>query len=254
MSEQTSDLQRRLARPAYPRSAAYDQRRLIETVMGPHPLWLMEALTQVLPLQPGMRVLDLGCGRAATSVFLAKEFGVRVTAADLWIKPAENWARIRQAGLADAVTPLHAEAHALPFADGYFDAIVSVDAYHYFGTDDLYLAYVTRFLRPGGRLGIVVPGLVAELEASAPPEHLRGHWARDFNTFHSPAWWRRHWERGGGVDVEVADAVPGAWEDWLLWSEVCVAEGVAAAQGDLDLIQADRGRTLCFARAVARAN
>ena len=247
------DLRQRLARPAYPRAAGYDPRLLIETAMGPNPLWLMEALTQVLPPAPGMRVLDLGCGRATTSIFLAKEFGVRVTAADLWIKPGENWARIQAAGLADAVMPLRAEAHALPFADGYFDAIVSVDAYHYFGTDDLYLAYVTRFLRPGGRLGIVVPGLVADLEASAPPEHLRAHWERDFNTFHSPAWWRRHWERGGGVDVEVADAVPGGFEDWLLWSEVCVAEGRVRGQGEVDLLKADLGRTLCFARAVARA-
>lgn len=183
----------------------------------------------------------------------AKGFGVRVTAADHWIKPAENWARLQAAGLADAVMPMHTEAHALPFADGCFDAIVSVDAYHYFGTDDLYLAYVTRLLRPGGRLGIVVPDLEAELEGSAPPEHLRAHWDRDFNTFHSPAWRRRPWERGGGVEVEAADAVPDGWEDSLRWIEACVADGVVRARGDLDLLKADRGRTLCVARALARA-
>ena len=85
-------------------------------------------------------MLDLGCGRALTSIFLAREYGVRVTAADLWIKPTENWERIQAAGCADMVTPVFAEAHDLPFADGYFDAIVSIDAYHYFGTDDLYLS------------------------------------------------------------------------------------------------------------------
>ena len=35
-------------------------------------------------LEPGMRVLDLGCGKGLSSIFLAKEFGVQVWAADLW--------------------------------------------------------------------------------------------------------------------------------------------------------------------------
>ena len=76
------------------------------------------------------------------------------------------------------------EAHDLPFAEGYFDAIVSVDAYHYFGTDALYLPYLSRFLAPGGHIGIVVPGLTTELDDGLP-EHLKPHWEPDFWTFHS---------------------------------------------------------------------
>ncbi len=111
-----------------------------------------------MDLKPGMRILDLGCGKAVSSIFFAREFGVHVTAADLWIKPHENQRRIDAAGLADRVTPILAEAHALPFAERAFDAIVSLDAYQYFGTDDLYLGYIAKFLKPGGHLGIVVPG------------------------------------------------------------------------------------------------
>jgi cyclopropane fatty-acyl-phospholipid synthase-like methyltransferase len=44
-----------------------------------------------MAVEPGMRVLDLGCGRAITSVFLAREFGARVWAADMWIDPTPNW-------------------------------------------------------------------------------------------------------------------------------------------------------------------
>ena len=80
--------------PAYPRSAAYEPEWMFETGMGPNALWLTEALCEGLELAPGMRVLDLGCGRAASSIFLAREFDVRVWAADLWIEPAENWTRI----------------------------------------------------------------------------------------------------------------------------------------------------------------
>ena len=58
--------------------------------MGPHVLWLAESLSEVFEFKPGMRVLDLGCGRAVSSIFLAQEFGVTVWAADYWIKPSEN--------------------------------------------------------------------------------------------------------------------------------------------------------------------
>ncbi len=39
---------------------------------------------------PGLRVLDLGCGRASSSIFLCREFGVQVWAADLWFSASEN--------------------------------------------------------------------------------------------------------------------------------------------------------------------
>ncbi len=52
-----------------------------------------------MTLEPGMRVLDMGRGKAISSIVLAKEFGVEVWAADLCVKPTENWERIRGAGL-----------------------------------------------------------------------------------------------------------------------------------------------------------
>jgi cyclopropane fatty-acyl-phospholipid synthase-like methyltransferase len=144
------DLAAKLTLPQFPRSAAYDPQWMLRNLMGPNAVWLTEALSQAMDLRPGMRVLDMGCGRAISSIFLAREFGLQVWAADLWIKPTDNWQRIQEAGLADRVFPISAEAHALPFAEGFFDAIVSVDAYHYFGTDDLYLRRFARLVKSGG--------------------------------------------------------------------------------------------------------
>ncbi len=73
-------------------------------------LWLTEWLTTAMDLQPGMRVLDLGCGRAASSIFLRREFGVQVWATDLWFSASENIERIRDAGVEDGVFPIHADA------------------------------------------------------------------------------------------------------------------------------------------------
>lgn len=82
--------------------------------------------------EPGMRVLDMRCGKAISSIFLAKEFDVQVWATDPWIKPTLNCERIRDAGLEKQVFPIHTEARYLPFADDFFDAIIRLDSYYYY--------------------------------------------------------------------------------------------------------------------------
>jgi SAM-dependent methyltransferase len=251
MKRSKAELTAALTLAAFPRSSGYDPVWVLENLMGPNVLWLTEALTQVMDLQPGMRVLDLGCGKAVSSIFLAKEFGVQVWATDLWIGATENWQRITDACVADRVFPIHAEAHALPFADGFFDALVSMDAYHYFGTDDLYLGYSSRFVKAGGQIGIVVPGLQQEF-AGGLPEHLAPYWPWDFCSFHSADWWRRHWEKTGKVDVLHADSIPDGWKQWLLWEETCLTDGYPAAESEIEMLRLDAGRNVGFTRVVAR--
>jgi SAM-dependent methyltransferase len=247
-----SPLKTRLHRPQFPRSSAYDPHWILDGWMGPHVLWQTEWLSQAMDLKPGMRILDLGCGKASSSLFLAQEFGVNVHAADLWIKPGENLKRIQQAGLEHLVTPVHAEAHALSFAEGSFDAIVSLDAYHYFGTDDLYLGYITRFLKAGGQIGIVVPGVREELTET--PEHLKSWWDWEFCSFHSPEWWKRHWSKTGLVEVETTDAMPDGWKHWMDWCEICADAGVhkEGSLREAEMLRTDQGKTFGFTRVVAR--
>src|SRR5690349_19180255 len=100
---------------ACPRASAWDPVWVWHHQMGPVNLWLAELLAEQMHLRPEMRVLDMGCGAAATSLFLALEYGVEVWAADLWISPTDNFARIREAGLEDRVYPLRVDAADLPF-------------------------------------------------------------------------------------------------------------------------------------------
>jgi SAM-dependent methyltransferase len=148
---------------------------------------------------------------------------------------------------------MHAEAHALPFADASFDAIVSLDAYHYFGTDDLYLATPARLLKPGGRLGIVVPGVAQEIDG--PPDHLKPWWEWEFCSFHSPAWWRRHWAKTGLLAVETADWMPDGralWSEWNRLTAPLIGDRGAGAAREADMLDADRDGLLGFVRVVAR--
>jgi SAM-dependent methyltransferase len=233
----------------YPRSNSYDPQWIVDNLMGPHPLWCAEALTQVMTLRPGMRVLDLGCGTALTSIFLAREYDVEMWAADLWVDPTDNWKRIQSAGVADQVRPIHVDARELPFGRGFFDVIFSVGAYHYFGTGTDYLTYCIEFLRPQGSLGIVVPGIRDTPDGILPP-CLADNWSADMCTWLPPDWWRRHWERTGLVTVDHADFIPHGWQDWLRWLEACnlVDKGHPPSE---QLLQADQGNHLGLTRVVA---
>src|SRR5258707_6434647 len=101
----------------FPRASKYNLEWLLAGVSGAaNPLWMTEWLTAAMDLRPGMRVLDLGCGRAASSIFLHREFGVQVWATDLWFSASENLRRIRDAGIDDGVFPIHADARSLPLS------------------------------------------------------------------------------------------------------------------------------------------
>jgi cyclopropane fatty-acyl-phospholipid synthase-like methyltransferase len=215
--------------------------------MGSNVLWLTEWLCERLELRPGMRVLDLGCGRAKSSIFLAREFDVQVWATDLWISASENWQRVRDAGMEDRVFPLHADAHALPFAGEFFDAITALDCYPYFGTDDLYLNYLVQFVKPGGQIGIAGAGLVQEM-ASPVPEHLCEFWTQDAWCVHSVAWWRQHWERTGLVEIETADTMPNGWKLWSQWQREAWPHNTA----EITAVEADSGRFLTYIRLIGR--
>lgn len=242
-------MDQRFVSERFPRSSGYHPDWVLASVSSAaNVLWLTEWLTEALDLRPGMRVLDLGCGRAASSIFLCCEFGVQVWATDLWFSASENFQRIRDAGVADGVFPIHADARSLPFAAEFFDAIVCIDSFPYFGTDDLYLHSLARFVKPGGAVGIAGAGLMQEIEGTVP-EHLRAWWTQDCAwCLHSAAWWRRHWERTGIVDIPLADTMPDGWQLWLDWLKVIAPDNKVEIQA----LEADRGSYFGYVRLVGR--
>ncbi|MDO8381059.1 cyclopropane-fatty-acyl-phospholipid synthase family protein [Phenylobacterium sp.] len=231
----------------YPLTSKYDAAWLLDLDMGPNPLWLLEDLARDLALKPGMRVLDLGSGRGATSVFLAREFGVDVVAADLWVDPAQAAATFAQAGV--QVEAIRAEAHALPFEANAFDAIVSIDAYEYFGTADSYLAYITRFLKPGGRLAIATPAMRQEIrDLGEIPAHIKACVGWEAVAWHTAEWWRFHWAITGLVTVTAARLQETGWADWLHWARAGRSPGRDSV---IAMLEADRGELLTFALVTA---
>lgn len=118
----------------YPRSKKYSSSKFMSMIMGPNPVKLTEELMTGHLIKPGARVCDLGSGNGLTSLFLAKEYGFQVYASDLWSDPEENNAFFAAQGLGpEQIQAVKADALALPFQEEFFDAVVSVDSYNYFG-------------------------------------------------------------------------------------------------------------------------
>jgi SAM-dependent methyltransferase len=210
--------------PHFPRMAVPDELALSgyswedchRGFLGAGGLFLVAEMARELALKPGMRVLDLCCGTGMSSIFLAKHFGVQVMAIDRDVDPTENWKRIEAEGLADAITPVRMDARDLRLPHNYFDAVFCLNSYLYFGTDDLYLPYLARFVRAGSRIGIASPCYAHELARDTPREFLYD--APDFvesYAVHSPRWWRQCFEITGLVQIQMCREHPQGRELWL---------------------------------------
>jgi cyclopropane fatty-acyl-phospholipid synthase-like methyltransferase len=237
----------RLTSPRFPRASKYHPDWVVTNASGgANALQLAEWLSEAVEIRPEMRVLDLGCGKASTSIFVAREFGCQVFACDLWFSASDNQKRIVDAGLEGRVIPLHVDARMLPFAAEFFDLVLSIDAFYYFGADPLYLNYLANFVKVGGRIAVAGAGLTREVEAL--PEHLREWWTQDLWAIKSADWLRRHWAKTKIVDVEVADTMEDGNKVWLDWHHAIAPDNAT----EIKAVEEDAGRTLGYVRAVGR--
>ena len=200
-------------------SICFSKEFLLENMMGPNAVTMCEELTKDLPLSGCRRILDLGCGKGLSSLFLADRLDAEVFAVDLWTPASENLARFEQMGYGDRIVPLHAGAEALPFADGYFDAVVSIDAYHYFGREKGFLdAHIAPLVKEGGMIALAFPGLKQEL-AQCSPKELFVTWSRDdLETMHSVGWWRSLLCASAKtrlISIGEMACFEESWNDWL---------------------------------------
>jgi cyclopropane-fatty-acyl-phospholipid synthase len=113
-------------------------------------------LCQALELQPGMSVLEIGCGWGGFAEVAAREFGAIVTGITLSKEQlAYAQARMEKAGLAAQVT-LRLEDYR--DTRGTFDRIASIEMFEAVGEEywPAYFATLRERLAPGGRAGLQV--------------------------------------------------------------------------------------------------
>jgi SAM-dependent methyltransferase len=177
-----------------------------------------------LGLQPGDRLLDLGCG-FGRHAFEAAKRGARVVAfdyAEAELKEVRNtFGAMSAAGEVDrgsCVGTVQGDASRLPFADGAFDRIIASEVLEHIDDDVAAMGELARVLRPGGTMAVTVPSYGPERvcwalsdEYHAPfvaGGHVRIYkewelraklrdagtapgFAHHAHALHSPYWWLR---------------------------------------------------------------
>ena len=202
-------------------SIHFDKEFLSKNMMGPNAIMLLEELLSVnnISLKRGMRVLDLGCGAGLTSLLLADRYDIQVFAVDLWTGATENYNRFMEHSLDHKIIPIHADALNMPFADQYFDAVISVDSYVYFGMDEQYLdAKLAPLVKKGGMIAIAVPGFKEDIHDAIPKEILLSWTAEEIALFHSCEWWQQLFGKSKEIEIisiKEMQCFQKCWEDWL---------------------------------------
>ncbi len=114
----------------------------------------LDIICRKLRLQPGQRLLDLGCGWGGLVIYAAEHYGVDATGITL-SQPQAALAneRIAAAGLSDRCRVLVEDYREVPVADAQlYDRLVSVGMFEHVGAAKLpaYFAQAWKLLKPGG--------------------------------------------------------------------------------------------------------
>ena len=135
----------------HPSACPYGQRFWVE---APHPLITRARLREVLDPKPGERILEVGPGTGYYTLEMAEwvKPGGRVDILDLQQEMLEHTMRSAAERGLDNITPTQADATAMPYEDGTYDAAFLVTVLGEIPDQDAALRELARVLRPGGRL------------------------------------------------------------------------------------------------------
>ena len=234
----------------YTLSKKYETPELMAKIMGPNPIKLTEELMSATHLPDYATVCDLGSGQGLTSVFLAKEYGFKVFATDLWSDPEENRKFFKASGLNDEqIVPVKADAENLPFEKEFFDAVISTDSYNYFGRNEKYLdEKLLPYVKRGGYIYIAIPGMKKDCHDNLPEALLLSWTPEQLDYIHDIAYWRKIIEACHGakiISVSEMESNEEVWNDWLKQEN-------EYAEGDRKAMEAGGGKYLNFIKIVLK--
>lgn len=179
-------------------------------------------------VDPGHRVLDMGCG-GGRHAFAVLRRGAHVVALDADAAELDGVREMAAAMVAEGEVPeggalvcVEGDALDLPFDEGVFDRIIAAEVLEHIPEDRAAIGELARVLKPGGRIAVTVPARFpekinwmldsdyhdipgghvriygrAELEGRLRDAGLEVRGARRAHALHSPYWWIRC---AGGVN------------------------------------------------------
>lgn len=216
-----------------------DREILNKRLMGPDCTIILNKLINEYRTNETIKILDLGCGKGLTSIILAEKYeNAIIYAADLWVEASDNYNFFKEQGFENRIIPLNISAEKLPFANHYFDIIVSIDAYHYFGADkNFFKENIKPYIKENGLIFISVPGVKKDYENM--PEELSKKISEDyFKYFKSIDYWNSILKDSmKELKIEEMECFNEAWDSWLATDNPYAVE-------DIELLKADGGKYL----------
>ena len=148
------------AQPGAPYSASFDKpAAAYDRFVGRYSEQLARALVAKLEIEPGRRVLDVGCGPGALTAVLAEIVGAEATAA---VEPSEPFAAACRERVPGADVRV-AAAEALPFGDESFDLTLSQLVVNFLPQPLAGLREMGRVTKPGGTVAASVWDYAGEM-------------------------------------------------------------------------------------------
>jgi len=143
-------------------SCIFDQ--LMGDTLRPGGLELTARIAEVAGISQNHAILDLGCGKGATTVFLAREYNTHVVGIDLSAKIISSCrSKANAVKLAERVSFLIANGENLPFRDSSFDIVISECTFSLLHNKEFAARDIRRILKLGGKLvmtDIILRGMV----------------------------------------------------------------------------------------------
>ncbi len=112
----------------------------------------IESMLRELNPSPDCRLLDAGGGTGRVSGFLQDHVG-SVVLSDI------SMGMLKEAAAKENLRPTCALTETMPFADGYFDCVLMVDALHHVNDQAQTARELWRIIKPGGRVVIQEPDI-----------------------------------------------------------------------------------------------
>ena len=230
----------------YKRSVKYE--RLYGMIMGPNPLKLAEELLENRGMDEDMVICDLGSGTGLTSLFIHKEYGPKVYAADLWSNSGENNEFFRREGVENGeVTAVKADANSLEFPKEFFDGMTCIDSWNYFGRDKAFLDdKISPFIKKGGRIYLAITAMEEDFKGNYPECLLLSWTEEQLEYIKDLEYWKDIFSSSKDFELlecRKMETDDEAWDDWLKQEN-------EYAVGDRKSMENGAGEYLCFIMAV----
>lgn len=129
----------------------------------------LDDLIERLAIEPGQRLLDLGCGAGGIAEYLSDRTGARVTGLD-YSAAAVEVGRERTAGKRDRIDFVRGDLNAVELPQQSYDAAIMIDSVYWIADKVDGLQRIMRCIRPGGQLVIVIAHLLESCEKPAELE------------------------------------------------------------------------------------